>query len=391
MTWADLLVRSLLLLAVSVEDCAHFNTEYICISDDNDKAVFGTDDSSLVHTYLVDSGASVHCCSKAELFTRFTEHQPNKRVRVASGAYVQVQAIGEVQINIKDQHGITRQVTLTNVFYCPDLKVDLISTKRLWKDNRIKTTLRDGCVLKDKSGGEMDGCKFVLPSSGKQYLLHSRKKQAVKRTQTMTALALEGRVEEPKVEDSDILPGILHARLGHTSATRIRRAYHTSEGIPGVSFDELCKLECDGCDKGGSRKPHFHKRPSKYRFVKFGQRIHSDLCGPFPPARFKALHSTVSVVFDIINPPAFCNVSAWWDIYIRLPRVMKHEITNLLVHCRFPELCLRRCHSFFIGLWNFDRPRMRSFQHPVFTRNREDKVVRKGPIKRFNKMYTVGS
>ena len=286
MTWADLLVRGLLFLAVSVEGCIPFNhIEYAYTNDDDEKTTFGTEDSSLVNTFLVDSGASVHCCSKAELFTRFTEHQPNKRVKVASGAFVAVHAIGDIELTLPDQNGKLRKITLHGVFYCPDLKVDLVSTKRLWRDNKIKTSLHSTCVLKDKSGGENDGCKFTLASTCKQYLLHSRKKASIKRNQTVNALALEGGLTQDKVEPglSEIMPSVLHARLGHTAATRIRRAYHTGDGIPNVDFDDLSRLECDGCDKGGSRKPVFHSRPTRFKFTSWGQRIHSDLCGPFPP------------------------------------------------------------------------------------------------------------
>ena len=72
----------------------------------NDQDAIGTDDSSLVRTFLIDSGASVHCCCRADWFTKFTEHHPKKRVRVANGQFVSVQAIGEVEVNVKDQHGV---------------------------------------------------------------------------------------------------------------------------------------------------------------------------------------------------------------------------------------------------------------------------------------------
>jgi len=283
MSWADLLIRGLCFMAVSFDDCIPIFDEhvYTCGFDDGE-AINGTDDSGLVSTFMIDSGASVHCCCHAELFTKFTDHNPKKRVRVASGAYVDVQAIGEVVVRVKDSNGNLRSITLTGVFYCPGLHVDLISTKKLWKDNRIKTSLKDGCVLKDKSGGPNDGCKFILPSTGRQYLLHSRKHEKQNTTKTISALSIEGLNDPVPHDRSDIPPAVLHARLGHTAASRIRRAYHTGHGVPEVSFDDLSKLECDGCDLGGSRKPQFNARPDKYKFTKFGQRIHSDLCGPFP-------------------------------------------------------------------------------------------------------------
>ena len=113
--------------------------------------------------------------------------------------------------------------------------------------------------------------------------MQSRKKYKPQKTTTVEALALEGVPTVPSKDEPDIAPDIVHARLGHTSASRIQRANRTSDGVPAVSSDDLSNLDCDGCDKGGSRKPHFHSRPVKYKFVKYGQRFHSDLAGPFPP------------------------------------------------------------------------------------------------------------
>ena len=91
MSWAEQLVRGLLCLAVAFEDCTLINTEVINLSDDENAV--GTDDSELVRTFLIDSGASVHCCCRADWFTKFTTHHPKKRVRVASGQFVSVHAI----------------------------------------------------------------------------------------------------------------------------------------------------------------------------------------------------------------------------------------------------------------------------------------------------------
>ena len=61
MAWTDQLVRGLLCLAVSFEDCTLTGTEVANLGDDKD-AIYGTDDSSNGTTFMVDSGASAHCC-----------------------------------------------------------------------------------------------------------------------------------------------------------------------------------------------------------------------------------------------------------------------------------------------------------------------------------------
>ena len=276
----------------------------INLGDDED-AIYGTDDSSNVTTFMVDSGASVHCCCRAELFTKWTDHYPKKKVRVANKQFVTVHKIGEVEVYLVDRNGILQTITLKNVFYCPDMDSNLVSTKRLWKDSRIKTSLKDDCKLKDQSGGATNGCVYELPSTGKQYLMQSRKRYKPQKTTTVEALALEGVPIAPSKDAPDVSPDIVHARLGHTSASRIQRANRTSDGVPAVSSDDLSNLDCDGCDKGGSRKPHFHSRPVKYKFVKYGQRFHSDLAGPFPPDVYGNIYALCFV-------DASTDYSAWY-------------------------------------------------------------------------------
>ena len=133
--WAESLIRLLLCTTTAFEGCIPIPSVQLDCNLDDSNAVSAEEDESTVATFLVDSGASVHCCTRAELFTCFTEHNPKKRVRVASGTFVPVIAIGDVVVRVKDQHGKIQSITLKGVYYVPQLKVDLISTKLLWNQH----------------------------------------------------------------------------------------------------------------------------------------------------------------------------------------------------------------------------------------------------------------
>ena len=89
-----------------------------------------------------------------------------------------------------------------------------------------------------------------------------------------------------------------HRRFMHVSAPALRRLGHI---IPELAAE--CNFsDCNACLQGGARKiPTFvqPRRPRKYNsfgkneFTYFGQRIASDLCGPFPKGNHGELYAIV--------------------------------------------------------------------------------------------------
>ena len=78
-----------------------------------------------------------------------------------------------------------------------------------------------------------------------------------------------------------ITPDVLHSRFGHCGARRLRQSVTRSANFPRHESLDHDPTDCDACQEGGARRRPFPKRV-KQQFTMFGQRLSSDLCGPFP-------------------------------------------------------------------------------------------------------------
>ena len=74
---------------------------------------------------------------------------------------------------------------------------------------------------------------------------------------------------------------LLHSRFGHCGARRLRQSVTRSANFPRHESLDHDPTDCDACQEGGARRRPFPKRV-KQQFTMFGQRLSSDLCGPFP-------------------------------------------------------------------------------------------------------------
>jgi len=140
-------------------------------------------------SFLLDSGAAAHCCFEKARF-KAIRYGHFGCVKVANGTLVPIMACGDVDVDIGGQ-----VITLKNVMYVPDLKFNVISVKKLWKDNRIETTFGDRCYLKDTTHGNK---KYYFPGqNGSLYKV--------------------GVVSTAKISES-----LLHRRLGHCGINKLR-------------------------------------------------------------------------------------------------------------------------------------------------------------------------
>ena len=100
----------------------------------------------------MDSGATVHCFNDLTMFHSIDPdaHLPN--LRVANGGFSKVVAVGTVRINLQDSKGKPKCLELKKALYVPDMKFNLISVKRMYRDSRIITTFADKATLRFKDG-----------------------------------------------------------------------------------------------------------------------------------------------------------------------------------------------------------------------------------------------
>ena len=166
----------------------------------------------------------VHVCGKLAKFTKLVYRNDLGKVIVANGTKLDVHAVGDIDVNL---HGHT--ITLHNVLYVPDITFNVISVKRLWKDNRIETTFGDKCYLKHH------GCAERHHFEGQAGSLYKI-----------------GVVNESK--SAHVTETLLHRRLGHCGINRLRLAIRTCKGLPKVNPNSAKHDygSCDACLRGGA-------------------------------------------------------------------------------------------------------------------------------------------
>ncbi len=89
-------------------------------------------------------------------------------------------------------------VTLKNVMYVPDLSYNVLSVKKLWKDNRIETHFGERCYMRDTT---RRGLKRFYFAGDQGSLYHV------------------GYISFGQISET-----LLHRRLGHCGVNRMRVA-----------------------------------------------------------------------------------------------------------------------------------------------------------------------
>ena len=209
-------------------------------------------------TIVVDSGAMRTCIIDFSLFVSISNRSPNLYIRVANGHRVRVRAIGTIKLDLRDTTGRLRSILVPNCLYVPELSHNLLSTKQLWKYNKIK------CSLKGKTSclKTQDGSKFQFHDAAGHYGLRAY------------SVSPDGTVENDRVPSH-----IIHSRLAHAGQERIRLAFYKSVGLPDLELYK--KQPCDACLRGGAKRKPFPRGASN-PYTKFGEKVFSDLCGPLP-------------------------------------------------------------------------------------------------------------
>ena len=81
------------------------------------------------------------------------------KLRVANGKILVAHAVGTVKLKLQQPDGSITEVLLHNVVFHPDFSHNLLSVRRLWRDNRIKTRFGERNYFKEVSTPET----FLFP------------------------------------------------------------------------------------------------------------------------------------------------------------------------------------------------------------------------------------
>ena len=199
------------------------------------------------------------------------------RLSTANDDTVPVKQIGAVQLRLRNQHGSFDTVVLHNVCYTPTFSRNILSISRLWHENRLRTHFGASCYLKSTTGQ-----KYRLDSSTSPYILGAHAVFSTSLHSTASPAAAEPR----SYAMSDAECRLWHARFMHSGSSKMRLL---AQHIPRLA--NYRHLDCDACLQGGAvkrsiraRRSYTHPNTVKSSkiFTKPGERISTDLCGPFP-------------------------------------------------------------------------------------------------------------
>ena len=202
---------------------------------------------------VVDSGATIHCIRDKSLFTHL-DTSKTVSVRVADKRAIQSEGVGTCAIQLQSADGASHTVMLHNCIYSPSFSENLISTRRLWLDNKMSTHMGDTSYFKCHS----TNTRYYFQNDCNLDLIPS-----VRRIH----------------HEVDI--DLIHARFNHLGKHRMHKMYDVTVGLGDKPQGKHDPHTCPACLEGAHRKRAFAKRrPHVYTY--FGERISSDLCGPFP-------------------------------------------------------------------------------------------------------------
>ena len=203
--------------------------------------------------WIVDSGATITCTNRPDAITMPYDNHKNVDVRVADGRTVRALAIGSMVTKLRDEFGTLHSVTLHNVVYHPNF-ANLLSVRQLWRYNRMRSTFGDKCILYQVDTGVTFPFNYTRGYT--------------------TCSAMSAHLTNDQI----------HSRFGHVSERRLRKL---AEICGDEKLAELLRnykhdsATCKGCRAGKARKQAFPKRVNR-NYSYFGEKLSSDLCGPFP-------------------------------------------------------------------------------------------------------------
>ncbi|KAG7553078.1 Zinc finger CCHC-type superfamily [Arabidopsis thaliana x Arabidopsis arenosa] len=200
-------------------------------------------------SWVVDSGATTHATSQRDLFSTYTPGSYGS-VKMGNDGLAQVVGIGDICL----ETSIGTRLMLKDVKHVPDLRMNLISTRRL-----------------DDEGF------YSLHGGGKWKL--SRGSLVVARGEKLSSFYLmQAKVSKDSVNalENDHAMELWHKRLGHMSEKGMS-VLSKKEAIPRISGLHLEK--CAHCLRGKQHMVSF-KSSVPSRKPKVLDLVHSDVCGP---------------------------------------------------------------------------------------------------------------
>ena len=238
-------------------DDSEYNDDSRSNSDFNHFA-FSLDDSSgdksVLNTFLVDSGATVHVVNEKSKFKNFKKdfNPANHIIELADGTRSSnlAKGQGDAKVIFTDKDGCRRNIILHNALYVPSFSQNIFSV--------LAATDNGASVKFDKMSAELtsNGTTFPIQKEGKVYLLKS---------------SYDSNISKLSLRD-------WHVIFGHCNTDDLLKL---EKCVNGMVITDRTKFDCEVCSLGKmtdnrSRKPDVSaKKPFDL--------VHVDLAGPIDP------------------------------------------------------------------------------------------------------------
>ncbi|KAM7489607.1 hypothetical protein LguiB_027091 [Lonicera macranthoides] len=206
--------------------------------------------------WYVDTGCSNHMCGTKSSFSNLNE---NFCSTISFGDSSIVEVMGKGDISITTRNGFVE--IISNVFYVPDLKSNLLSAGQLQDKGYVITIQKGACEIYDPLRGAI---AIVPMSSNRLFPLKIKNAQP----------CLLSEVKDPS--------WLWHFRYGHLNFGGLKtlKQKNMVTGLPQISSPSHV---CEECAVGKQHRSQFSQGKS-WRAKNVLELVHSDICGPINPS-----------------------------------------------------------------------------------------------------------
>ena len=224
--------------------------------------------------WYIDSGASTHICSKADLVHSLTRMAMPDIVS-ATGACTPVHGRGSVDISLPSTDGSTLGplVTLTNVSLAPGLAANLISVARLTAAGLDVRFTANQCVI--RQGRRVLAVADLAPQIN-LYRLRTAPTPPASLATLPTCFAAGSVSTQPQSM-------LWHRRLAHAHHGSVCMLFRLGMAADVRRTISPSTEHCAPCALGKHHRTAVPTTTDVRRADRPLQRLHIDICGPFPP------------------------------------------------------------------------------------------------------------
>lgn len=209
----------------------------------------------LSNKWYLDSGCSNHMCGNKTLFSELDESYRDT-VKLGNNTKIIVMGRGDIKLKIRDH-----TVTISGVFYVPELKSNLLSIGQLQEKEFAIIIQGNCCQIRHPKKGLI---AQVNMTANRLFPLHIG-------DDMQTCLS-------SRIQDATWL---WHFRYGHLNFNGLRTLQQRNMmlGLPQITCPSRT---CEECVMGKQHRDPFPRR-NAWRAKEVLQLIHSDICGPINP------------------------------------------------------------------------------------------------------------